>query len=166
MTFYVENETNIEFPFSPEEIGCKVATETLLAENCPYEAEINLLLTDNDGIKAYNKEYRGIDQVTDVLSFPNVDYSQAGDFSLIEGNEEMYCDLDSGELLLGDIMISISKVQAQAEEYGHSLLREFAFLITHSMLHLLGYDHMDSEEAIQMEVKQEEILRKVGITRD
>jgi probable rRNA maturation factor len=79
---------------------------------------------------------------------------------------EDYFDLESGELCLGDIVISIDKVYEQAQEYGHSLKREYAFLIAHSMLHLLGYDHMAQEEAAIMERKQEEILTRLGITRN
>lgn len=166
MTFYVENNTEKEFSFSIEEIFGKVATAVLEAENCPYEAGVNLLLTDNDGIRSYNKEYRGIDKETDVLSFPNLDYEQAGTFTISEEAEADYFDPDSGELLLGDIMISVDKVSEQAAEYGHSELREFAFLTAHSMFHLCGYDHMTEEEAAVMEQKQEAVLRQLGIGRE
>jgi probable rRNA maturation factor len=113
-----------------------------------------------------NREHRGIDRPTDVLSFPNVDYESPADFSNIEDREEDYFDPESGELCLGDIVISIDKVFEQAKEYGHSPMREYAFLIAHSMLHLLGYDHMEPSEAAVMEAKQEEILTRLGITRN
>ena len=166
MTFFVENETEMELPFDIEEIAKKVIEEALNLEKCPYETTVNVLLTDNDGIHAMNNEHRGIDRPTDVLSFPNVDYEIPADFSLIEDMIESYFDPESGELCLGDIVISIEKVYEQAEDYGHTPLREYAFLIAHSMLHLLGYDHMEPDEAAIMENKQEEILNKLGITRD
>lgn len=165
MTFCVENETNQELPFDAEEIAGRVIEEALNQENCPYEVEINLLLTDNDGIHAMNKEFRDIDRPTDVLSFPNVDYEAPADFEGIEERLEDYFNPESGELCLGDIVISVDKVYEQAKEYGHAPLREFAFLVAHSMLHLLGYDHMEPQEAKVMEEKQEQILGKLGITR-
>jgi probable rRNA maturation factor len=166
MTFYVENETNRELPFDAEDIAGKVISEAIEYENCPYEVTVELLLTDDENICEMNNEYRGIDRPTDVLSFPNVDYVKPADFSGIEDMIEDYFDPDTGELCLGDIVISVDKVFAQAEEYGHSPKREYAFLIAHSMLHLLGYDHMEPEEAAVMEAKQEEILTRLGITRN
>ena len=98
-------------------------------------------------------------------SFPMLDYQEAGDFSAIGEEQEWNCNPDTGEILLGDIIISVPKVLEQAKEYGHSPKREFAFLITHSMLHLFGYDHMEPEEAAIMENKQEKILEVLGISR-
>ena len=166
MTFYVENETSVTFPFDVEQIVQQVAETVLDAENCPYEVQINVLLTDNEGIHTFNKEYRGIDRETDVLSFPNLDFAQEGCFDIEEAKEADYFDPDTGELILGDIIISVDKVQEQAENYGHSTRREFAFLVAHSMLHLCGYDHMEEQEAKVMESKQEETLQLLGITRD
>ena len=165
MTFCVENETNQELPFDVEEVLGKVIERALEQEECPYEANVAVLLTDNEGIHAMNKEFRQIDRPTDVLSFPNVDYEVPADFTGIEDYVEDYFDPETGELILGDIVISIDKVYEQAKEYGHAPLREFAFLVAHSMLHLLGYDHMEPEEAQVMEAKQEEILASLGITR-
>lgn len=166
MTSYVENETDKAFPFDIEEVFQKVAGAVLMTENCPYETCINLLLTDNEGIRAYNKEYRKIDKETDVLSFPNLDFAKAGDFSMAQANEADYFDPDSKELILGDIVISVDKVKEQAREYGHSELREFAFLSAHSMFHLCGYDHMTEEEAGVMDKKQEKVLQQLGFVRD
>lgn len=166
MTFYVESETDKTLPFEAEEVAGKVIVEALDLENCPYEVSVNVLLTDDQGIHAMNKQYRGIDRPTDVLSFPNVDYENPSDFTGIEDMAEDYFDPESGELCLGDIVISVDKVYAQAEEYGHTPRREYAFLIAHSMLHLLGYDHMEPDEAAVMEQKQEEILNRLGITRN
>jgi probable rRNA maturation factor len=166
MTFYVENETDKELPFDIKEVADKVINEALDYENCPYEVTVDVLITDNEGIHEMNREHRGIDRPTDVLSFPNVDYESPADFSGLEDREEDYFDPESGELCLGDIVISIDKVFEQAKEYGHSPMREYAFLIAHSMLHLLGYDHMEPSEAAVMEAKQEEILTRLGITRN
>lgn len=166
MTFYVENETEVMFPFDIEAVVKAVAEEVLDAEQCQYEVQLNVLVTDNEGIHQFNREHRGIDRETDVLSFPNLEFEIDGVFDIDENQEADYFDPESGELILGDIIISADKVYEQAESYGHSLKREFAFLVAHSMLHLCGYDHMEPEEAIVMERKQEETLSKLGITRD
>lgn len=166
MTILVENEANRGLDFDYEEVIKNVICKTLETENCPYETEINVLLTGNGEIHTANKEFRGIDRPTDVLSFPMVDYDYPSDFSYVEANPESYINPETDELLLGDIMISVDKVYEQADEYGHSRKREFAFLIAHSMLHLLGYDHIDEAERKVMEVKQEAILDALGITRN
>ncbi len=166
MTSYVENETDVTFSFNIQEILDNVMDVVTQMENCPYETTVNLLVTDNAGIREYNKNYRRIDKETDVLSFPNIPFEKEGDFSPVEETEADYFDPDSGELLLGDIIISAERVEQQACEYGHSVLREFAFLTAHSMLHLCGYDHMTPEEAAVMEQKQEAVLQQLGITRN
>ena len=166
MTFYVENETEREFPFSIEDTVRIVCEAVLEEENCPYEAQVSVVLTDNEGIRELNRQARGIDRETDVLSFPNVDFASEGVFDIDEDSEADYFDPETGELVLGDIMISVDKVYEQAGNYGHGVRREFAFLITHSMLHLCGYDHMEEDERLRMEKKQEEILTGLGITRD
>ena len=132
---------------------------------CPYEAQVNLLVTDSENIREMNRQFRGIDAPTDVLSFPLQEYPNPGDFSQIdeEGNDEF--DPDTGELLLGDIVINAERVISQAEEYGHSQKREFAFLIAHSILHLVGFDHMEDAEREQMEERQKRIMDAVGIQR-
>ena len=166
MTSYVENETDVSFPFTMQEILGQIMETVLETENCPYETTVNLLLTDRNGIREYNREYRDLDKETDVLSFPNIPFIKAGDFTVVEEDEAAYFDPDSGELVLGDIILSADHVAAQAQEYGHSLLREFAFLTAHSMFHLCGYDHMTPQEAAIMERKQEEVLEQLKITRD
>ena len=166
MQFFIENETDVSFDFDVEEVVQAVVLEVLDSENCPYEAQVNVLLTDNEGIRQYNREYREIDRETDVLSFPNLDFEEPGFYEIDEDMEACYFDPDSGELILGDIIISVDKVKEQAESYGHSRKREFAFLVAHSMLHLSGYDHMEPEEAAVMEAKQEAVLTKLNITRD
>ena len=166
MTSYVENETDVSFPLTMQEILEQIMETVLETENCPYETTVNLLLTDRNGIREYNREYRDLDKETDVLSFPNIPFIKAGDFTVVEEDEAAYFDPDSGELVLGDIILSADHVAAQAQEYGHSLLREFAFLTAHSMFHLCGYDHMTPQEATIMERKQEEVLEQLKITRD
>ena len=128
MTLNFEEEVTVPFDFEYESLAREVISFTLDHENFPYESEVNLTLTDNDGIHEINKMYRQIDRPTDVLSFPD-------------------------------------KVLEQAESYGHTPRREYAFLIVHSMLHLFGYDHMTPEEAAQMEAKQRQILEEMNITR-
>lgn len=166
MTSYVENETEVKFDFDIKEILDCVMIQILDQENCPYESQVNLLITDNEGIREYNRKYREIDASTDVLSFPMLSFESEADFSVAEDQESDCFDPETGELILGDIIISADKVREQAQKFGHSEKREFAFLTAHSMLHLCGYDHMSEKEAQIMEQKQEEALKKLGITRD
>ena len=168
MTLDYCNEQERELPFDAEELAKTVAEAVLDAENCPYEASVSLTLTGNGEIRSMNAEHRGIDAATDVLSFPMVDFPAPADYSVLEDEAAAAdCfDPESGELLLGDIVISVERAAEQAEEYGHSLRREIAFLTAHSMLHLLGYDHMEAAEAEDMERRQEEILQALGITRE
>lgn len=165
MSFFLEEEVEVDFGFDYRQIAEKVINYCIEREKFPYEAEINLTLTDNEGIHIINKEYRDIDRATDVLSFPMLSYETPGDFSFLMDENDDDFNPDTGEAILGDIIISVDKVREQAEEYGHSELREFAFLITHSMLHLFGYDHMEPEEAKVMEDKQRQILDELSITR-
>lgn len=164
MTLFFEEEGTLELPLECEALAKEVVETALDYVNCPYEAEVNLLLTMNEQIHQMNMEFRGIDRPTDVLSFPMVDYEKAAEFDFLEERDD-YFHPESGELMLGDIVISKEKVLSQAEEYGHSIKREFAFLIAHSMLHLTGYDHMEEEERLVMERMQKEILEKLEILR-
>ena len=165
MTIEYEEDTTVDFDFDSRQLAETVINAALDHEDFPYEAEVNLTLVDNEQILRINKEYRQIDRPTDVLSFPLLSYETAGDFSGLE--EEAYENFnpDTGEILLGDIVISVEKVMEQAMSYGHSQKREYAFLILHSVLHLLGYDHMTDEERIVMEAKQNEILDDLKIYR-
>lgn len=165
MTITIEEEVQIPFSFDYKETANRVINAAIDSENFPYESEINLFLVDNETIAEMNQNYREIERPTDVLSFPMIAYDTPGDFSKIEDSTEDNFNPDTGELILGDIVISVPKVLEQAEEYGHSTEREFAFLITHSMLHLFGYDHMETEEAAIMEHKQKAILDSLQITR-
>lgn len=165
MSFYLEEETDITFDFDYKELAERIVDFCLDYAKFPYEAEVNLTLTDNEGIHAINKEFRDMDRPTDVLSFPMLHYETPGDFAFLDEEDNDDFNPDTGEALLGDIVISIEKVYEQAECYGHSIEREYAFLITHSMLHLFGYDHMEEQEAKVMEEKQKEILTQMNILR-
>lgn len=166
MQLYLENETEITFDFDIENIAKAVIEKVLEVEKCPYEIEVNLLLTDNEGIQEYNRQMRDIDRPTDVLSFPGLFFDEPSVFDIASGEEADYTNPETGNIILGDIIISVEKILEQAEEYGHSIMREYAFLIAHSMFHLCGYDHMTEDEAKVMEEKQENILTMLKITRD
>ncbi len=164
MTLYFEEEGELTLPLSCREIAEEVIETALDLTGCPYEAEVSLLLTMDAQIREMNTQFRGIERATDVLSFPMVEYPMPGEFGFLEENEG-YFNPESGELSLGDIVISKEKVISQAEEYGHSVLREYAFLIVHSVLHLTGYDHMEEDERREMETKQDEIMKRLDILR-
>lgn len=167
MSIIIENEYVGEMLPNYESIIEEIVEAALDYEQCPYECEVSVTLVDDETIHQVNKEFRNIDRATDVLSFPALDYEEAGNFEWLEAEDQIACfNPESGELVLGDIMISMDHVAAQAEEYGHSQRREFAFLIAHSMLHLMGYDHMEEDERVIMEGKQEEILQMKNYTRD
>lgn len=166
MTFEIEN-VYPEVVLPDYETVIKNVIEAVLDyEKCPYEAQVYVLLTDNEEIHQINREHRQIDRPTDVLSFPMADYPVPGDFSDIEERDPDAFHPETGELMLGDIIISMDRVYEQAESYNHSNTRELAFLVAHSMLHLFGYDHIDEEERKQMEDLQEQILNEKGYTRD
>ena len=165
MTLDLEDEYGLDLGFDYEKTATEVINQVLEEEGCPYEAQVNLLLTSDPEIHRMNMEYREVDRPTDVLSFPQVEYESPADFSWAEEHEMDCFDPDTGELFLGDIVISLDKVKEQAKSYGHSEKREYAFLILHSMLHLFGYDHMTPEEAAIMEGKQTEILNEMNILR-
>lgn len=166
MTISVENETDFKPDFDFEQIAADVINGVLDYFECPYESEVNILITDDNTIREINKEQRNIDLSTDVLSFPMNEYEIPGDFKKIEEEESPDSfNYETGELLLGDIVLSAEHILKQAEEYGHTVKREYAFLITHSMLHLLGFDHMEPEDAEIMEKHQKDILNGMGITR-
>ena len=165
MTIQLEEECQVNLPFDYAALTHAVVNQALDYESFPFEAEISVTLVDSERIRRINRDYRQIDRETDVLSFPMIDYPAPGDFSAIEKLDDCF-NPDSGEAMLGDIVLCIPKVISQAEEYGHSVRREFAFLIAHSMLHLMGYDHMTDEDRADMERRQEEILREMGIPRE
>lgn len=164
MTLTIEEEAEPFFGFEHKKLAEEVIRTALKIEQFPYEVEVNLLLVSLDEIHNINREQRQIDCPTDVLSFPMIAYDSPGNFSNIEKDQDNF-NPDSGEALLGDIVLCVDKVKEQAKQFGHNEKREYAFLILHSVLHLLGYDHMEPEEAKQMEEKQNYILDSMGIAR-
>ena len=124
------------------------------------DVEISVVLTYNDEIRTLNNMHRSIDRATDVLSFPMFEYDENGE--IIEDYAEFN---EMGDILLGDIVISLERADEQAKEYGHSFEREVGFLTVHSMLHLLGYDHMTPEDEEEMFGYQTEILNEIGLVR-
>ncbi len=158
----IENEQDKEeWTAELEELIASVCERALESEECNFDAQISLTLTDNEAIREINNEQRGIDRATDVLSFPMLEFDENGDCV------DAFYETDGDFVVLGDIVISMERAREQSEEYGHSFRREIAFLTAHSMLHLLGYDHVDDPagEKIMFE-KQENILQSLGITRD
>lgn len=147
MDIVINNENNYPIESSYEDTMKSIASLALKMEGLEDHYEVGLTYVSKDEIKDLNREYRNIDKVTDVLSFP-----------LIE-------DFSSDETLLGDVVISYEVAEEQAKEYGHSLEREIMFLFAHSILHLLGYDHIEDEDRVIMEERQREILDELKITR-
>lgn len=161
---YFENETSISFDFDIENTITNVINYCVDYMICPFDFEVNVLLTDNENIHQINLETRNIDKPTDVLTFPFIEFTECGNFTEIENNIE-YFNPDTGCLMLGDMVISLEKVLSQAKEYGHTSHRELAFLTAHSMLHLFGYDHILDEDAKIMEKHQKEIMNALRINR-
>ena len=159
--FEVEKRLDLQF----EDIINEIIEAAITYEKCPYECEISVVITDDEGIHQLNKEARGIDSPTDVLSFPMVDWETPADFDVIDEEDSDIFNPGSGELLLGDIVLNQNRIESQAEEYGHTERRELAFLVAHSMLHLFGYDHMEDDERVEMERRQKEILEGKGYFR-
>lgn len=166
MTIQIEHEVENSFDFDTDMLIEKVINASLDYEQCPYEVEVSVILTDNSTIQEINREHRQIDAPTDVLSFPMVNYEIPSDFERLEEEQDDCFHPDTGELMLGDIIISVDKVKSQAKEFGHSEKRELGFLVAHSMLHLCGYDHIEEDEREIMEQKQREIMELVDLKRD
>ncbi|MDF2522191.1 MAG: putative metal-dependent hydrolase [Clostridia bacterium] len=159
MSVLIDNrQDKVELPSEAEALIERVVQKTL-EEEVEGDYEVSISFVDNDEIKELNKQYRGKDAATDVLSFPLLEFEETEeDYE----NEEEYVQEDK---LLGDIVISLEKAKEQAEEYGHSFERELAFLTAHGMLHLLGMDHEDEDEEKEMIAKQDRILSLLNINR-
>lgn len=159
--FIIENEQDkIEFTQELETVIQQGVSTTLdVIGGGDTDFEVSVLITDNEGIHEMNREYRDVDSPTDVLSFPILEFDEDG--VMIEESG----DYDGDLLLLGDIVISLERAKAQAEEYGHSLLREVGFLTVHSTLHLLGFDHMEEPYTSVMRAREKEILEKMNLKR-
>jgi len=144
----------IKIPVGVRPLIRKCCSAVLRKEGICDNCEISVTIVDNETIKELNSQTRGIDRETDVLSFP------------LGENDEYEVNYANDALLLGDIVISLPKALEQAQEYGHSAEREIAFLTVHSMLHLLGYDHIEEDDRVVMRAREEEILNYMGITRE
>jgi hypothetical protein len=156
-----EAEEKLHIPYRA--IIARVVEACLREEHCPYEAEVSVTIVDAEAIRELNRTYRGIDRETDVLSFPMLRYETAGVISEQAAKENRNPETD--ELMLGDIVLNVSRVKSQAAEYGHTQKRELAFLTAHSVLHLLGYDHVEEQERQIMEERQRSILDAIGYRR-
>lgn len=154
-----EGNKEIELTKSQEDIIQSVAEATLQNEGITIAVEVSVTITDDAGIKELNSEYRDKNAPTDVLSFPMLEFESEGIISAKSG------DYNGDTVLLGDIVMSLERAEAQALEFGHSPEREIGFLIAHSMLHLLGYDHQSPDKEAVMQQKQEQILGALGLTR-
>jgi probable rRNA maturation factor len=141
-----------------QELVQTIAEAVLKSEKFEKNTEISVLFVDNEQIREINNDFRQIDSATDVLSFPMLDF--AGN-KIIDNVGDVYL----GAVVLGDIVVSLERALAQAEEYGHSYEREVGFLVCHSMLHLLGYDHESDEERAIMRENEESVLESLGLTR-
>ena len=153
MIYFANDQDTIPITYKLKSLIRRSVVSTLEYEGYKNDCQVSVTFTDNGGIRMLNAEYRGIDKETDVLSFPLTDF---------EGGEEP--PTDEAEIALGDIVLSLEKAQSQAHEFGHSFEREAAFLTVHSMLHLLGYDHVNGdEEEAEMRRRQSEILCRMGL---
>ena len=158
MAVYIEKNSDIKFDFHYR-VTVKKAVETVMTEyGIPRFLDVNVVIVSEDKIREINSQTRSIDSVTDVLSFPYFEFDSPGVFDS-DNSQCMEGDI------LGDIVLCAPKIISQSEEYGHSQKREMAFLTVHSMLHLLGYDHMIPEDAQLMEERQEYFMKKLGISR-
>lgn len=158
---YIENNQKLEKVTDKLQQLIEAVCEAVLEEEkCDFTAQVSVTLTDNQQIWQLNREYRGKDMPTDVLSFPMLEFDEDGD---IIDDGAVY----SGDVIvLGDIVISLERARSQAQEFGHRFEREVAFLTAHSMLHLLGYDHVDDPEGeLLMNEKQERVLSGLGLAR-
>lgn len=155
MTVLIDTRISEDIDQALQDVIPFIIETSLKYEAFPHPCEVSVSIVDNEEIRSINQQFRNIDRPTDVLSFPLLTFAP---HEIMDRNE-------LGEVLLGDIIISLEQAQIQAVEYGHSLKREIAFLTAHSMLHLLGYDHMEAQEEKEMFTRQEAILSLAGIPR-
>ena len=165
MSIFIENELETDIPEDYKIIVEDIVEASIEYLECPYECEVNIIFTDNDGIREINNLHRGIDAPTDVLSFPMCQFGSTIDYDSLDASPLEYFNQDTGELMLGDIILNIDRINSQAEEYGHSFKRELSYMVVHSFYHLMGYDHMEEDEKKVMRQKEEFILDKLQILR-
>ncbi|ABR33027.1 MULTISPECIES: rRNA maturation RNase YbeY [Clostridium] len=164
---YVDNRQNkVEASEKLIERLTEVIEFALKEEEVNMKCEISLLFVDNNEIKEINNETRGINRETDVLSFPMLEYEDKKVFKdMYKDYKFSQSDFDGDELVLGDIVLSLEKALEQSKEFNHSYEREASYLVVHSVLHLLGYDHMEDDDKIIMRSREEDILNKLNIIR-
>lgn len=166
MIFIDNRQDKIEVTDRLETVIKDVIEYTLKEEKLIIDNEVSVIFIDNEEIRKINLEHRGIDNVTDVLSFPMLDYPQNKVFKDVYVNYDFdQSDLYDNTLVLGDVALSLEKSMQQSEEFGHSFIRECAYLTVHSILHLLGYDHIDEGPKNIMRKREEEILNNFKISR-
>lgn len=165
---YIDSHVdNFEHNEDLEELLNEVIDFALVCEGIDFQYEVSVVLVDNKEIREINKEMRNIDKETDVLSFPMLHYPEGKVFKEVYADQEFDDSyFDGDDLVLGDIVLSLEKCKEQSEEFNHSFKRECAYLTVHSVLHLLGYDHMVEEDKIRMRKREEEILNKLNIIRE
>ncbi|URZ01145.1 rRNA maturation RNase YbeY [Clostridium felsineum] len=164
---YIDNrQKSIKVEESLENTLKEVIDYALKEEGVKIDYEVSVIFVDNETIREINKENRNVDKVTDVLSFPMLDYDEDKVFKDMYTEYEFEDEyFDCGNLVLGDIALSLEKAEEQSTEYGHSFLREATYLTVHSVLHLMGYDHMVEEDKMKMRKREEEILLHFDIKR-
>ena len=155
MNLLIDNRTDEPLTAELEDAIRRAAAEALRYEEFDEDCEISVSIVDNEEIREINRQFRSIDRATDVLSFPMLTFAEGEEAEVNENDE----------IVLGDIIISLERAKEQAEEYGHSYERELLYLFVHSILHLLGYDHLEEEEKRQMRIREEYVMEKIGLTR-
>ena len=165
---FVNIENNKEFDFDINSLSKKIIKEILSIEKISLDVSVNISVVGLKKIRTFNCNTRGIDKPTDVLSFPNVPLKKVSDFKSIIKNKKIYnsiYDFNTKSIFLGDVVICYNKIISQSKKYYHSIKREYSFLLTHSIFHLLGYDHMKAKDEKLMFDKQEKVLSKLKINR-
>ncbi|MBU3159135.1 rRNA maturation RNase YbeY [Clostridium frigoris] len=163
----IDNRQNkIEVTKELETVIKDVIEYTLIEEKLFVDNEVSVIFIDNEEIRKINKKHREIDKITDVLSFPMLNYPENKVFKEVYINYKFdQSDLYDDKLVIGDVALSLEKSKEQSEEFGHSFIRECAYLTVHSVLHLLGYDHMEETQKKVMRKREEEILNNFSLTR-
>ena len=164
---YDTNE-KYSFKFDYKNLSKKISKRVFEIEDLDYDFSYNLSIVGKNVIKRINKEQRGKNQTTDVLSFPNIEFKKPSSFRPYIKNDVYdisILDLTTKTIFLGDVVMCYDKIISQSIEYNHSIKREFSFLLVHSLLHLLGYDHIDIRDEKKMFKKQDEILDSLNIKR-
>jgi probable rRNA maturation factor len=166
MILFDNRQNKIEYSEEIENTLESIIDYALKEEKLTIDYEVSVIFIDNEQIREINAEFRHIDKETDVLSFPMLEYPSSKvykDVYMEQNFDDSY--FSEGRLVLGDIALSLEKAEEQSRDYGHSFLREIAYLTVHSVLHLLGYDHMIDEDKVLMRKREEEILERFNIVR-